>query len=144
MIQSRLPPAPPRIIMQRAGRLIATMNLPPEVGDLETRVRAAWPVAAGKKVARHTRATTLVRDSLIVEVEDYLWQHNLARLEHFLIRNLAKELGAGLVKKIDFRPMPRRRAPQRAETARPNAGQIQDPILDLLYRESRIRQTKTK
>jgi predicted nucleic acid-binding Zn ribbon protein len=130
--------------MQRAGRLIAKMNLSPDVADLETRVRAAWPVAVGKKIARYTRATTLVRDSLIVEVEDYVWQQQLARLEHFLVRNLARELGEGAVKKIDFRPMPRRRAPQRAETARPNTEGIQDPILDLLYRESLRRQVKNR
>ena len=122
--------------MERAGRLIGKMKLPPEVADAETRVRAAWAIAAGKKIARRTRPTVLVRDSLIVEVEDYVWQQQLARLEHFLIRNLAKELGEAIVKKIDFRPMPRRREPQRAETARPASREVHDPIMDVLYRES--------
>lgn len=121
--------------MERAGRLIAKMHFPPEVADAETRVRAAWILAAGKKVARHTRATALVRDALIVEVEDYLWQSNLARLEHFLVRNLAEELGEVIVKKIDFRPMPRRRQPQRADSARPSPERVQDPVLDLVYRQ---------
>ncbi|MBZ5605853.1 MAG: DUF721 domain-containing protein [Acidobacteriia bacterium] len=124
--------------MERAGRLIGKMKLSPDVADVETRVRAAWAIAAGKKVARHTRATALVRDSLIVEVEDYVWQQQLARLEHFLVRNLAKELGEAVVKKIDFRPMPRRREPQRAEEARRD---VADPIMDVLYRQSMLRQT---
>ena len=55
------------------------------------------------------------------------------RCEHFLIRNLADVLGEKLVTDIDFRPMPRRIMPQRAESARP-AGGIEDPVLDLLYR----------
>ena len=94
-------------------------------------------------MARHTRATALVRDSLIVEVEDYIWQQQLATLEHFLIRNLADVLGEKLVKRIDFRPMPRRIMPQRAETARPGVlpskSGIEDPILDLLYRQSKTK-----
>ena len=128
--------------MERAGRLIGKLKLSPEVAGAETRVRAAWAIAAGKKIARRTRPTTLVRDSLIVEVEDYVWQQQLARLEHFLLRNLAEELGEVLVKKIDFRPMPRRREPQRAESARPAAREIQDPIMDVLYRESMRRQKR--
>jgi hypothetical protein len=126
--------------MERAGRLIGKMKLPRELSDPETRVRAAWALAAGKNIARHTRATNLVRDSLIVEVEDYLWQKQLATLEHFLVANLEKALGEKLVAKIDFRPMPRRIAPQRAESARPaSADNIGDPVLDLLYRQSKKR-----
>ena len=89
-------------------------------------------------MARHTRATALVRDSLIVEVEDHIWQQQLATLEGYLISNLAEVLGEKLVKRIDFRPMPRRIMPQRAESARP-AGGIEDPILDLLYRQSKTK-----
>ena len=129
--------------MERAGRLFGKLKLSRDVADPEIRARAAWAVAAGKKVARHTRATALVRDSLIVEVEDYIWQQQLATLEGFLIRNLADVLGEKLVKRIDFRPMPRRIMPQRAETARPGAfpssNGIEDPVLDLLYRQSKTK-----
>jgi predicted nucleic acid-binding Zn ribbon protein len=122
--------------MERAGRLIGKLKLP-EMSDPETRARAAWAMAAGKKIAEHTRATVLVRDTLVVEVEDYVWQKNLATLERFLIENLAKAMGEAVVKKLDLRPMPRRRAPQRAETARPDGERIDDPVLDLLYRQSK-------
>jgi len=125
--------------MERAGRLFGKLKLSQDVADPEIRARAAWAVAAGKKVARHTRATALVRDSLIVEVEDYIWQQQLATLEGFLIRNLQDVLGEKLVKRIDFRPMPRRIMPQRAETARPVGDGIEDPVLDLLYRQSKVK-----
>jgi len=125
--------------MERAGRLFGKLKLSRDAADPEIRARAAWAVAAGKKVARHTRATALVRDSLIVEVEDYIWQQQLATLEGFLIRNLAEVLGEKLVKRIDFRPMPRRIMPQRAETARPAGNGIDDPVLDLLYRQSKAK-----
>jgi hypothetical protein len=122
--------------MERAGRLVGKMKLPPQVADAETRARAAWPVAAGKKVARHTRATALVRGTLVVEVGDVIWQRQLATLRHFLLGNLRRELGEELVIEIDFRPTPARRPPQPAESARPSADGIQDPVLALLYRRS--------
>ena len=123
--------------MQRAGKLIGKLNMSRDSGDSEARAIAAWRVAAGKKIAEHTRATAIVRTSLIVEVEDVVWQRQLNTLRHFLIRNLAEILGEPLITEIDFRPMPRRIQPQRAEVARP--GQIEDPVLDLLYRQSRNR-----
>ena len=121
--------------MERAGRLIGKMKLSPGVTDPETRARAAWAVAAGKKIAERTRPASLVRGMLVVEVEDIVWQRQLNTLRHFLLRNLHKELGEALVTEIDFRPMPRRLAPQRAATARPIEG-IQDPVLGMLYRQS--------
>jgi hypothetical protein len=127
-------------IMERAGRLIGKMKLSPGVTDPETRAQAAWRVAAGKKIAEKTRPTNLVRGTLVVEVEDIVWQRQLNTLRHFLLRNLHKELGEELVTEIDFRPMPRRIAPQRAETARPVEG-IQDPVLGMLFRQSQKKAT---
>lgn len=122
--------------MERAGRLVGKMNLPPQVAYAETRARAAWPVAAGKKIAKYARATALVRGTLVVEVGDATWQRQLASLRHFLLRNLARELGEGLVSEIDFRPTPARRPPQLSESARPSGEGIQDPVLALLYKRS--------
>src|SRR5271165_3871304 len=120
--------------MERAGRLIGKLKL--DVDDPELRARAAWNVAAGKKIARRTRAVALVRGSLVVEVEDQIWQRQLKTLSQFLVRNLEKALGEALVTDIDFRPMPKRREPQRAERAR-SSEDVLDPVLDLLYRQSR-------
>ena len=123
--------------MERAGRLFGQMNLPLET--VEPRACAAWRVAAGSKVARHTRATALVRNTLIVEVADMIWQRQLSALRVHLLRNLARELGAGVVAEIDFRPTPARRPPQTAPSARPGASSIegiQDPVMALLYKRS--------
>jgi predicted nucleic acid-binding Zn ribbon protein len=122
--------------MERAGRLIGKLKL--NVDDPELRARAAWTVAAGKKIARHTRATALVRGSLVVEVEDQIWQRQLKTLSEALVRNLEMALGEVLVTDIDFRPMPRRIEPQRAERAR-GSEDVEDPVLDMLYRQSRKR-----
>jgi hypothetical protein len=72
-----------------------------------------------------------------VEVEDIVWQRQLNAIRHHLLRNLHKELGEVLVTEIDFRPMPRRLAPQRAETARPSVDGIHDPVMGILYQQSK-------
>ncbi len=126
--------------MERAGRLIGKMKLSPGVADPETRARAAWPAAAGKKIAEHTRATVLVRGALVVEVEDLVWQRQLNALRHFLLRNLREVLGEQTVSDIDFRPMPRRMAPQRAAVRKQDDG-ILDPVMGILYRQSKKKET---
>jgi predicted nucleic acid-binding Zn ribbon protein len=124
--------------MERAGSLIGKLKLSPEMANLETRARAAWALAAGKKIAAHTLAAALVRGTLVVEVEDMVWQKQLNTLRHFLLRNLKEALGGDLVKEIDFRPMPPRRKPQRAESARRvDSNGIQDPVMAMLYRQSK-------
>ena len=120
--------------MERAGRLIGKLKL--KMDDPELRACAAWKVAAGKKIAEHTRATRLVRGSLVVEVEDQVWQRQLSTLSRMLVANLEKALGEALVTDIDFRPMPRRKEPQRAERA-VGRESVEDPVLDMLYRQSR-------
>jgi predicted nucleic acid-binding Zn ribbon protein len=126
--------------MQRAGTLFGKLKLSPDI-DPETRARAAWGLAAGKKIAAHTLASALVRGTLVVEVEDFVWQKQLNTLRHFLLRNLKEALGETLVTEIDFRPMPRRRKPQRAESARGNSDGIEDPVMAMLYRQSKKRGT---
>ena len=83
--------------MERAGSLIGKLKLSPETADPETRARAAWGLAAGKKIAAHTLASALVRGTLVVEVEDMVWQKQLNTLRHFLLRNLKEALGGDVV-----------------------------------------------
>lgn len=125
--------------MERAGRLIGKLKVTRDMANPELRACNAWPAAAGKKIAEHTRAVSLVRGKLVVEVEDIVWQRQLNTLRHFLIRNLSKEMGEAVVTDLDFRPMPPRRKPQSARSARPadEADHIADPVMRGLYRESR-------
>ncbi len=140
--------------MERAGRLIGKVKLPKDATDPETRARAAWDMAAGKKIAEHSRVRSLVRGTLVVEVEDMVWQRQLNTLRYFLLRNLAGVLGEPLVTEIDFRPMASSKLPRfqpgRADAASPtlprramaaaaSASGIQDPVLDALYRQSKNR-----
>ena len=129
--------------MERAGQLFGKLKFAQQEKGPETRARAAWKKAAGARVAAHTRVAALVRGTLVVEVEDIVWQQNLAKLGHFIVSNLARELGEVVVTGLDFRRMTPRFAPQRAESARPparasdDADAIADPVMQGLYREAR-------
>ena len=78
----------------------------------------------------------------------YGWQRQLFALTPYVLRNLEKSLGAGLVEDLEFRVVPRRREPQRAEQSAPallperaadEADGIADPVLRDIYRASRKR-----
>ena len=130
--------------MERASRLIgkfASGKGPIEPADLAC---AAWPQAVGKIVASRTRASRMVRTRLIVEVEDHIWQKQLFTLSPQILRNLESRLGPGIVADLEFRVIPRRREPQRAQQAQPSlvsddADSIADPVLRALYKTARKR-----
>jgi hypothetical protein len=136
---------PYRRKMERASKFIQRLRLPGETISTEELARAAWPGAVGKKIAEHTRAARMVRTRLIVEVEDRIWQRQLFSLEKQIVRNIEKEIGAGLVEEIEFRIVSRVPAPRmpvgRAEQAVPGAADeaeaISDPVLRRIYKVSR-------
>lgn len=104
----------------------------------------AWSVAVGKKVANHTRALRLVRGTLIVEVEDALWQRQLHTLRAQILARLGETAGPALVEDVEFRIGAPRRMPAREERgANPRAAlwdeaeAIPDPALRRIYQNSR-------
>jgi len=133
--------------MERASKLIRGLRLPGDTFSAEELACGAWPQAVGRTIAARTRAARLVRERLVVEVEDAVWQRQLWALRGQILHSLEKTLGTGLVGDLEFRVVPRRREPQRAETMGPAAGgsaaaadeanQIADPILRSLYKASR-------
>jgi hypothetical protein len=132
--------------MERASKLIRGMQLPGGAISPEELACAAWPEAVGKKVARHTRAVKLVRNCLVVEVEDAVWQKQLFTLSPLILRALGKILGPGLIEETYFKIVPRRREPQRARQSAPGlfndeAEAIEDPVIRGIYRAARKRET---
>jgi hypothetical protein len=130
--------------MERASKLIRGLAFARESVSAETFAAAVWPDAVGKKIAAHTRVAKMVRARLIVEVEDRIWQRQLFALTPFILKNLEKSLGSGLVEDVEFRIVPRRREPQRAthpvpDAVRDEADGIADPVLRGLYRMSRMK-----
>ena len=127
--------------MERASKLIRGLGLSGDTITAEEIACAAWSGAVGKKIASHSRAARLVRTRLVVEVEDKVWQHQLFSLSRFIVFNLGKHLGPGVVDDLEFRIVPRRREPQRATaaTAVDEADAIADPVLRGIYIASRKR-----
>ena len=71
--------------MERAGKLLAkSARAAMSRDDLAL---AAWPAAAGRKIANRTRVIGLVRDRLVIEVDDVLWQRNLHGLRSQILGN---------------------------------------------------------
>jgi predicted nucleic acid-binding Zn ribbon protein len=129
--------------MERASQLIRGLKLPSGMMTAEELACSAWSEAVGKKIAAHTRAARLVRTRLVVEVEDKTWRQQLFSLTPFILFNLQKHLGAGVVEELELRIIPRRRDPQRAVQASreplqsDEADAITDPVLRGLYKASR-------
>lgn len=130
--------------MERASKLIRELSRSGEIITPEQMALAVWPAAVGGKIAPYTRAAKLVRTRLVVEVPDKTWQRQLFALTPFVIRNLAKALGSGMVEDIEFRVVPPRREPERARLATAaaaplfdDADAIADPVLRGLYKRAR-------
>lgn len=63
--------------MDQASRIIAQWTGVSDVISHERIACAAWAKAVGKTIALRTRAVKLVRNTLVVEVEDEVWRKNL-------------------------------------------------------------------
>ncbi|MBC7928893.1 MAG: DUF721 domain-containing protein [Bryobacteraceae bacterium] len=91
--------------MERASRVLSKLKFAAQDLTSEQLATAAWPVAVGKTIARHTTALNLVRGRLVVEVEDATWQRQLWILRDGILRNLDKALGQRppVVSELEFR-----------------------------------------
>jgi predicted nucleic acid-binding Zn ribbon protein len=135
--------------MERAARLIKNKNVSRELLTDEEIACAVWRRAVGETIARHTSRLKLVRNNLVVEVEDAIWQRQLHSLSRQIIARIQKLSGSDAVQDIEFRIGIPRREPQRAEspgTTVPaeecdEADRIQDPVLRRLYQVSRKKAT---
>ena len=128
--------------MERASNSLGKLKLSTKM-SVEELARAAWPSAVGKRIALRTSVASLVRDRLVVEVEDAIWQKQLFHLRYQILRKVAEIIGDEIVRDIEFRIATPRRPPQpavRLDEARASgddADGIKDPVLRVLYKESR-------
>ena len=136
--------------MERAAKIIKKNKHSRQVMSDEDIARAVWPAAVGKAIASHTSRVKLVRNKLVVEVEDAIWQRQLHTLSFQIIGRLRTLTGSDVIEELEFRiGIPRREA-QRAESLTPallasqpdsddESHRIQDPVLKKVYRLSRKR-----
>lgn len=133
--------------MERAARLIQKSKHSRQVLADDDLARAAWPSVVGKAIAAHTANVRLVRTTLVVEVEDAMWQRQLHALTSQIVDRFRKLTGNDGVQDAEFRIAVPRRQMQRAESPHPTAQQpdseeedrIEDPVLRKIYRMSRKR-----
>src|SRR5579883_842174 len=76
------------LIMERAGRVLGKMSLSRGGVTPEQLARSAWPLAVGKRIASRTGQITLVRQTLVVEVQDNVWQRQLFSLRGQILNKL--------------------------------------------------------
>jgi len=128
--------------MERAGRLLSTLKEAQRALSREQMAAAAWSAAVGQRLARRTRTAGMVRERLVVLVEDELWRRNLHALRGQILSNLAGLLGEMAPREIKFRTGVPRRPVQSEGLARQaapadEADRIADPVLNYIYRQSR-------
>ncbi len=130
--------------MDQASRIIAKWSGASDVISHERIACGAWKKAVGKRLAERTRAVKLVRDRLVIEVEDEVWRSNLWSLRFQILKNLEKAIGPEIVSDLSFQVMPRRREPARetlpALQPADEASEISDPGLRRIYRNARSRE----
>lgn len=106
----------------------------------EQLAQAAWTQAVGKKIAGHTGHISLIRDRLVVEVEDAVWQRQLFTLRGQILARIEQVMGRHIVQELEFRVAVPRRVPQREERlSTDDADEIRDPVLRNLYKSARKR-----
>lgn len=138
--------------MERAARLIKDKRISGDILNDTDVARAIWPSAVGKNIAAHTGRLNLVRTTLVVEVEDAIWQKQLHTLTHQILARIRKLTSSDVIQDIEFRIAVPRRQPQLAEsregyrsslgtTLDDEAERIQDPVLKKIYRLSRRKAT---
>lgn len=138
--------------MERAAQLIKNHKASRQLLTDSEIARAVWPEAVGKSIAAHTACTKLVRTTLIVQVEDAIWQKQLHAIRAQILSRLHKLTRSEAIQDIEFRiGIPRRppqlaasrehTAPQPKTASDDESDQIQDPVLKKLYRRSRKRAT---
>lgn len=133
--------------MERAIKLLGQSKLAGQCISEEQLAIAAWERAVGKKIAAYTRPVSLVRDRLVVDVDDDIWRQQLYPMRGQIVDRLVKVLGRPIVGSLEFKVGSKRRAPgreiypvRRLEESDDSA-KIADPILSLLYKASRRKET---
>jgi hypothetical protein len=131
--------------MERVGKILAKIKNSDTISPEEL-ARAAWLATVGKRIAAKASPKALVRGSLVIEVEDAIWQKQLFHLRYDILAKLTSVIGGGIVTGLEFRIAIPRRPPQTAQShgesaSLDEADGIEDPVLRILYKQARKRAT---
>ncbi len=126
--------------MQRAARLLSKIKLQNARLDPEELAEAVWPAAVGRRLAQRTGPVKLYGRKMVVDVEDGIWQKQLATMSQQILLKLQAMAGPGMVESVEFRIGVPRRAPKVAlafDGTDDRADGITDPTFRHIYLASR-------
>ena len=133
--------------MERAARLVRKSKYSSKLLTNDDLARAIWPTAVGRSIAAHTSSVKVVRNLLVVEVEDAVWQRQLFPLTAQILARLHAVMGSDVIQDVEFRVAIPRRQPMKAGSREglaidkpslaDDADSIQDPVLKKVYQLSR-------
>jgi len=66
------------------------------------RAVAEWPVLAGERIAKRTRAVAFRDGVMTIEVEGSAWMHELGYLKRQLVHKVNEHLGDEVVRELRF------------------------------------------
>jgi len=141
--------------MERAARVFRKAKQSRSLLTDDQTLKVVWPAAVGRAIANHTSHVRLVRKTLVVDVEDVMWQRQLRTLEPQIIERVKTLIPDLAVADMEFRiGIPRRQAQRAtsssgAATGAPlftaasgdEADSIQDPGLKKVFEISRRKAT---
>ncbi|HYI94732.1 MAG TPA: DciA family protein [Bryobacteraceae bacterium] len=129
--------------MERAGRVLGKLKLTKNTVSDEEIARSAWSAAVGKKIANRSQVIGLVRDRLVVAVEDAVWQRQLFTLRQQILGRMEQVLGRKIAHELEFRIAVPRIQQVRAQviSSADEADEIRDPVFRLVYKAARKRAT---
>lgn len=139
-------PATIQFVMAMDKALRWLGKLKNEVVSDEELARAAWRAAVGERIESHARFRELVRDRIVVEVDDRVWQNQMHTLEKQILAKLSRLLGKVVARQIEYRIAIPKPGPQvtgevefRLQARDPEARKISDPGLRRMYLKSKRR-----
>ena len=128
--------------MQRAGRVVGALSLTKQGVSVEEGARSAWAAAVGRQIASRAHAGGRVRNRLVVEVEDAVWQRQLWTLRGQILKRFEQVLGRVIVEELEFKIAVPRIKPVRAEISHVSTDEadlILDPTFRSVYKAARKR-----
>lgn len=108
--------------------------------NVAQRLQRCWARAVGKRVAAHSRVLLLRGNTVVVTVDDAVWQKQLEQMRGMIRDRLAETSGIESIRQVEFRVSPARIQPK-AHTgpllSLDEADRIADPTLRKIYKSSR-------
>ena len=124
--------------MERAGRVIGTSRLSGKILSDEDLAISAWRQAVGKRIAERCKPVAMIRNRLVIEVEDQIWRSQMMTLQSQIMKRLEQVIGRPLVGQLEFRIGVPRRQPSRAGVQPGDESDgIHDPVMRRLYLAAR-------